>query len=77
MMDYKTSPDKKTVTVRSPMLRTSLKYFIPMVSGMHYCKVLSPFKAMEWMYTDSLFEFNGLRINDDELASSKFQSRTV
>ena len=59
-MDYKVSDDKKTVTVSAPMMRTPTDYFIGAAAGFHYCKVLSPFKVLEWMYTDSLFEFNGI-----------------
>lgn len=59
-MDYTTSSDKKTVTVQSAMMRTPTDYFIGSAAGFHYCKVLSPFKVLEWMYTDSLLEFNGI-----------------
>lgn len=59
-MKYTTSDDKKTVTVRAPMMRTPDDYFIQSAAGFHYCKVLSPFRALEWMYTDSLYEFNGI-----------------
>ena len=60
-MDYKTSDDKKTVTVKSAMMRTPTDYFIGSAAGFHYCKVLSPFKVLEWMYVDSLYEFNGIK----------------
>lgn len=60
-MDYATSKDKKTVTVSAPMMRTPTDYFIGSAAGFHYCKVLSPFKVLEWMYTDSLLEFNGIK----------------
>ena len=60
-MDYKTSKDHGTMTVRSPMMRTPDDYFIGSASGFHYCKVLSPFKVLEWMYTDALFTFNGIQ----------------
>ncbi len=60
-MDYKESKDKKTMVVRSPMMRTPTDYFIGAAAGFHYCKVLSPFKAMEWMYTDALFDLNGIK----------------
>ena len=60
-MSYKESDDKKTVTVQSPMMRTPTDYFIGSAAGFHYCKVLSPFKVLEWMYTDGLFEFNGIK----------------
>lgn len=42
------------------MMRTPDDYFIGSASGFHYCKILSPFKVLEMMYTDSLFEFNGI-----------------
>jgi hypothetical protein len=59
-MDYKTSKDKTTVTVRSPMMRTPTDYWIDAAAGFHYCKVLSPFRVMEWIYVDSLYHFDGL-----------------
>lgn len=60
-MDYAVSDDKKTVTVSAPMMRTPTDYFIGSAAGFHYCKVLSPFKVLEWMYVDSLLEFNGIK----------------
>jgi len=59
-MDYTNSKDMTTRTVQSAMMRTPDDYFIQSASGFHYCKILSPFAAMEWMYTDSLFTFNGI-----------------
>ena len=59
-MKYTESDDKKTVTVQAPMMRTPTDYFIGSAAGFHYCKVLSPFRVLEWMYVDSLFEFNGI-----------------
>jgi len=56
------------VEVVSPMMRTSIDYWnktfpfprpkdIPDPGCFHYCKLLSPARAMEWIYTD------GLRLN--------------
>ena len=56
--------DAKTNTLQSAMMRTPLDYFIPASAGFHYCKILSPFNVMEWMYVDSLRYFDG--INDTE-----------
>jgi hypothetical protein len=42
------------------MMRTPLNYFVKAAAGFHYCKVLSPFKAMEWMMTDALFDNDGI-----------------
>lgn len=42
------------------MMRTPTDYIIPSARGFHYCKVLSPFKALEWMLVDSLFTYDGI-----------------
>ncbi len=49
------------MVVKSPMMRTPTDYFIGAASGFHYCKVLSPYKALEWMMVDSLFNKNGIK----------------
>lgn len=53
-MKYTQSKDNKTYMVQSPMMRTPITYKIAAARGFHYCKVLSPFRAIEWMYTDGL-----------------------
>ena len=60
-MDYKESSDKSQMVVKSPMMRTPTDYFIGAAAGFHYCKVLSPYKALEWMMVDSLFNKNGIK----------------
>ncbi|MBF0443150.1 MAG: hypothetical protein HQK54_14675, partial [Oligoflexales bacterium] len=40
--------------VRSPTMRTSVDLKIKGAGGQHYCKLLSPFRAIEWVYIDSL-----------------------
>jgi len=68
-MDYKESKDKTQMVVSSPMMRTPTDYFIGAAAGFHYCKVLSPYKAMEWMMVDSLFAKNGIKNStNDEVA---------
>lgn len=67
MMNYKDSSDHKTLTVSSPMMRTPTSYFIGSAAGFHYCKVLSPFRALEHMYVDSLFYFDGIANKNHEL----------
>ena len=64
-MDYSESKDKSQMVVRSPMMRTPTDYFIGAAAGFHYCKVLSPYKAMEWMMTDALFDKNGIKQSND------------
>ena len=67
MMDYKEAKDHSTMTVSSPMMRTPTDYFIGSAAGFHYCKVLSPFRAMEYMYVDSLFNADGIKNSYHEI----------
>lgn len=60
-MKYTTDNSTGTVTVQSPMMRTPTNYIIRSARGFHYCKVLSPFRVMEWIYTDSLFSNDGIK----------------
>jgi len=45
---------KTIVTVRSPTLRFPSDYPLKAVAGFHYCKLLSPARALEWIYIDSV-----------------------
>ena len=47
------------------MMRTPTTYAIKAAAGFHYCKGLSPFKVMEWIYNDSLFDTDGIQPADD------------
>jgi hypothetical protein len=51
---------KWQVVVRSPSMRTPEDYFIKLSAGFHYCKLLSPARALEWIYIDSLRRTRGL-----------------
>lgn len=53
-MEYASDEKKTTLTVRSPTMKTPTDYWIKASAGFHYCKILSPAKAMEWIYVDSL-----------------------
>ena len=59
-MEYSESDDKSQMIVKSPMMRTPTTYPISAAAGFHYCKVLSPFKVMEWIYNDSIFATDGI-----------------
>lgn len=61
LMDYSLSSDGTQMVVSSPMMRTPLNYLVQSAAGFHYCKVLSPFKAMEWMMLDGLYTNNGIK----------------
>lgn len=71
-MNYQTDEATGTVIVQSPTMRTSLNDQDEATRGFHYCKVLSPFRVMEWMYVDSLIRRDG--INDDSVGESVNQA---
>jgi hypothetical protein len=50
------------------MMRTPTSYLIKAAAGFHYCKVLSPFNALEWMMVDSLLAKDGLKSSRAEVA---------
>lgn len=85
----KTNSDgEKVIELASPMQKTEIDYWkkhfgpIPRPSSVpdpgcfHYCKLLSPARAMEWIYSDSLRLKRSLQsvaasLDDDHLRSGK------
>jgi hypothetical protein len=55
--------------VRSPMMRTPTNYIIKPTRGFHYYKMLSPFKSIEWMMVDGLYQNKG--ISDESVVKEK------
>ena len=49
-----------TEEIRSVMMRTPVDYFIKAAAGFHYCKLLSPARATEWIYVDGLRTYYGI-----------------
>jgi len=47
------------------MMRTPSDYIIGAAANFHYCKLLSPFRAMEWIYIDSLFDRDSSKTSND------------
>ena len=58
--DGKDSTGRQTLEVKSVMMRTPIDYTIKAAAGMHYCKLLSPARATEWMYVDGLRKYYGI-----------------
>lgn len=53
-MKYIEDSAKTTMTLQSLTLFLPTNYIIHAASGVHFCKLVSPFKAMEWMVFDGL-----------------------
>ena len=53
----KNSTGGDIVIVESIQMKTPVTYKIGIFAGMHYCKLLSPARAMEWMYVDGLRKY--------------------
>lgn len=73
-LSFEDNADKTETVVKSPMMRTPTDYPISAAAGFHYCKLLSPFRAMEWIYIDSLFERDSIKkMSIGETAKGSFQ----
>jgi hypothetical protein len=66
-MEYVDNADKTETVIQSPMMRTPTDYFIGAAAGFHYCKLLSPFRAMEWIYVDSLYDHDGIKTQEENM----------
>jgi len=54
-MTYNESSDKSKMQASSFAYRMGESFPIKAFAGDHYCKLLSPFKALEWIAVDSLY----------------------
>jgi hypothetical protein len=66
-MEYTDNAAKTETVVKAPMMRTPVDYYISEAAGFHYCKLLSPFRAMEWIYIDALYDHDGLKQSEENL----------
>ena len=60
--EVKNSTGGAVLEVQSIMMKTPTDYYIKAAAGMHYCKLLSPARAMEWMYVDGLRKYYSIKI---------------
>jgi hypothetical protein len=59
-VNKKDASGQAIVEIRSPMMRTPTDFKIKLSAGFHYCKLLSPARALEWIQLDSLRATLGL-----------------
>lgn len=63
-IEYKISSDKSVMNVYSPCSHTPVDYPIKSAAGFHYCKLVSPARALEHIYIDGLRAKGGLPPQD-------------
>lgn len=54
-MTYTENKSTGTMDASSYVYRMGNSFPVKAFAGDHYCKLLSPFKAIEWIYVDSLY----------------------
>ena len=64
-MQYTSNIAKTETYIRAPMMSTPTNYWESQVRGFHYCKVLSPFRVLEWIYYDSLKDHDSRKHHSD------------
>ena len=64
----KNSTGGEILVIQSVQLKTDVTYPIGIFAGMHFCKLLTPARAMEWIYVDSLRPYYTLERQVHELA---------
>ena len=60
-LQEKESTDKKVRSISSLSLPDDHNEMVSIFRDMHYCKVLSPFHALEIIYIDSQYAFGGYK----------------
>ena len=55
------SEGNDVIEIQSPMLMTPVDFFVKLSAGFHYCKLLSPARAVEWIYVDGLRDHYNIR----------------
>ena len=59
--ESKNSTGGAVLEVQSTMMKTPTDYYITAAAGMHYCKLLSPARAIEWIYVDGLRKYYSIK----------------
>eukprot|EP00352_Strombidinopsis_acuminata_P005277 CAMPEP_0176372020 /NCGR_PEP_ID=MMETSP0126-20121128/25105_1 /TAXON_ID=141414 ORGANISM="Strombidinopsis acuminatum, Strain SPMC142" /NCGR_SAMPLE_ID=MMETSP0126 /ASSEMBLY_ACC=CAM_ASM_000229 /LENGTH=441 /DNA_ID=CAMNT_0017731709 /DNA_START=295 /DNA_END=1623 /DNA_ORIENTATION=+ len=67
-LKFEEADDRSEMDVSSLACPTKMNALIPIFRGMHYCKLISPYHAMEWIYIDGLKAKNGLSVTEAHLA---------
>ena len=73
-LEWKETSDKKEMDNISVACILDEDQLLPLFKSMHYCKVLSPFRALEYIYVDSQYAFGGYQaqslVESEEMESN-------
>lgn len=58
-LSFTSNKEGTQTVVQSPYMATPSDYWEAQVRGFHYCKLLNPSRALEWIYIDSLYDHDG------------------
>ena len=58
-LEWNEADDKSEMDNVSVALILDENQLVPLFKSMHYCKLLSPFRALEWIYVDSQYAQGG------------------
>ena len=67
----KNSTGGEVLIIQSIQMKTAVTYPIGMFAGMHFCKLLTPARAMEWIYVDGLRTYYSVKKQVGEPAQQK------
>ena len=65
-MTYTEDKKENKMKVASLSYKSNDTFHMEMFAGDHFCKLLSPFKAMEWIHVDSLYANYSLKAEAGE-----------
>lgn len=66
-MKYSDNADKTQTVLSSPNMELPLNYWEIQVQGNHYCKLLSVYRALEWIHVDSIKDFSKKTFAEQDL----------
>jgi len=74
-LEWKDNSDKTEMDNTSVACVLAEDELVPIFRAMHYCKLLSPFRALEWIYVDSQYARGGYQPQTEtETTEVKFLS---
>lgn len=65
-MKYTDNEEKTQTVLTSPNMELPMNYWEIQVQGNHYCKLISVFRALEWIHVDSIKDYSKTQLTESE-----------